>query len=376
MAHSSQGELPAYSKHYPAENIIDKTQWVKLNLGGTMLETTRASLERLKSEFLSLLLDPDDEDVCTGSHAPSDGIYRIDRDADALRVLLNYGRYGQVVAVPEHITEAFLLSEIRFYRMHAEVERAVREFFEAKRLGPNSVRVETVTITEMAMDKGRLHHNVYDVIRGSNICCYTKVPRSGTCYRDVGHLFVYEMPHSKFPALFRATCLQCRRKVYVADDPIIGLEGWCHKCRLCLRCQDVLCDAVPDEAAVTNEDGKKARELQTLSSSQNETHFEVRKTASVVFVCDTRQPKRSPSPEVKRIDGLNSEMDDSTGAAIAKATGLKLPKFSRLPPVARVDSATKRPMTTRKYSTTETGRVADLPNYSFKDLVKMQQWSI
>ncbi|XP_022099044.1 uncharacterized protein LOC110983789 [Acanthaster planci] len=263
MAQDNQ-ELPADSQHFPAQDIFDKSQWLKFNLGGTMLETTRASLERLRSEFFSLLLDHDetnDDDVSKDA-SPSDGVYRIDRDADALRVLLNYGRYGKVVAVPEHITEAFLLSEIKFYRMHAEVERAVREFFEVKRLGPNSVRIENVTITEMAMDKGRLHHNVYDVIRTSNIRCYTKVPGSGTCYCEVDHLFDYEMPHSKRPALFRATCLQCRRKVCVADDPIVGLEGWCHKCHLCLRCQDILCDAVPDETAVANGTGK-SRQNQT-----------------------------------------------------------------------------------------------------------------
>eukprot|EP00058_Branchiostoma_floridae_P022230 XP_002607720.1 hypothetical protein BRAFLDRAFT_82833 [Branchiostoma floridae] len=59
--------------------------WVRLNVGGTMFETTRTTLARLNSQFLDRLLAED-----SGFSPPADGVYRIDRDPEVFRVLLNF----------------------------------------------------------------------------------------------------------------------------------------------------------------------------------------------------------------------------------------------------------------------------------------------
>lgn len=79
-------ELPAESVRLPVEYVVDGDEWVKFNVGGTMLETTRASIEKLRSLFFAQLLDRGIDDV----HASVDGIYRIDRDPQALQVILYY----------------------------------------------------------------------------------------------------------------------------------------------------------------------------------------------------------------------------------------------------------------------------------------------
>lgn len=191
----SNQELPADSVQLPAADIVDKYQWIKFNVGGVPLETTRASVDALKSEFLALLLDSNTEDV---NERVNDGaVYRIDRDPEALRVFFNYGRYGKVVAIPDHLSKTFLEEEGKFYKLDDKVLRDLNHYFEEKSKGPSSVQLERVSITEMAMDKYLMHHNVYGILRGTNIMCFTKVPKEGSCHKDVTSKFLFETPRPK-----------------------------------------------------------------------------------------------------------------------------------------------------------------------------------
>lgn len=79
------------------------------------------------------------------------------------------------------------------------------------------------------------------------------------------------------PALFRAPCLKCGHIVCFADDPLIGTEGWCHKCHLCLRCQDILCEGLADEGGTTTT---------PHGGRYNLREDIIRKTATVTFVND------------------------------------------------------------------------------------------
>ena len=176
------------------------------------------------------------------------------------------------------------------------------------------------------------------------------------------------------PALFRATCLLCERKICVADDPIIGLEGWCHKCQLCLRCQDILCSVLPDEFETEENKGKG-----NLATA-NDTSQQVRKTASVVFVCETKPPKQVRSPTMTTTEGFLQEgIDHKTGVAIAKAAGLKLPKIrqGQLPPVGGGfpgHGPTLQLSARRHSSFTSTGAVNSMPK-SFQEFLNKGPWS-
>ncbi|KAJ8027975.1 BTB/POZ domain-containing protein KCTD17 [Holothuria leucospilota] len=191
----SNQELPNDSVQLPAADLVDKFEWLKFNVGGELLETTRASIDKLKSEFFALLLDSDMYE--TPAHEAGGAVYRIDRDPDVLKVFFNYGRYGKVVAIPDHVSETFLLEEGSFYKIDEKILQDIRNFFVERRKGPSNVHLERVSITEMAMDKRLMHHNVYGIIRETEIFCYTNIPGHGACHADVGTYFLLEKPRDK-----------------------------------------------------------------------------------------------------------------------------------------------------------------------------------
>ncbi|XP_078577964.1 BTB/POZ domain-containing protein KCTD17-like [Branchiostoma floridae x Branchiostoma japonicum] len=131
-----------------------ESDWVRLNVGGTMFETTRTTLARLKSQFLDRLLAED-----SGFSRPADGVYKIDRDPEVFRVLLNFGRHGQFL-LNSHVTAAMLEADADFYILGQYVRLAIdalsedsgadsaQKYFEAKKamrkrnhpLTPSSVK--------------------------------------------------------------------------------------------------------------------------------------------------------------------------------------------------------------------------------------------
>ncbi|CAH1246880.1 KCTD17 [Branchiostoma lanceolatum] len=115
------------------------SDWVRLNVGGTMYETTRTTLANLKSQFLDRLLAED-----SGFSRPADGVYKIDRDPEVFRVLLNFGRHGQLL-LNSHVTADMLEADADFYILGQHVRSAIdalsedsgadsaQKYFEAKK---------------------------------------------------------------------------------------------------------------------------------------------------------------------------------------------------------------------------------------------------
>lgn len=105
-------------------------------------------------------------------------------------------------------------------------------------------------------------------------------------------------------ALFRTSCWRCKHAICLADDALIGLEGWCHKCSLCLRCQDILCES---SSKKSNENHNDA------ADSDSNAYTVVRKTASAVFVSNVvaaptvlTPERQAPSNDAEEV----SEEDD------------------------------------------------------------------
>ncbi|XP_078583751.1 BTB/POZ domain-containing protein KCTD17-like [Branchiostoma floridae x Branchiostoma japonicum] len=95
--------------------------WVRLIVGGTMFETTRTSLARLNSQFLDRLLAED-----SGFSPPADGVYRIDRDPEVFRVLLNFARNGRFLLSPQ-VTSDMLSAAAEFYMLRQGALEAIEE---------------------------------------------------------------------------------------------------------------------------------------------------------------------------------------------------------------------------------------------------------
>ena len=71
------------------------TDWIKLNVGGTMFETTRSTLMAEPNSLLAKMFAPD-SDLPAASDT-EDGVYRIDASPRAFGVILNWLRYKKLL---------------------------------------------------------------------------------------------------------------------------------------------------------------------------------------------------------------------------------------------------------------------------------------
>ena len=71
------------------------TDWIKLNVGGTMFETTRMTLISDQNSILAKMFDPDSDRPPASVN--QDGVFLIDACPRAFTVILNWLRYKDVI---------------------------------------------------------------------------------------------------------------------------------------------------------------------------------------------------------------------------------------------------------------------------------------
>ena len=71
------------------------TDWIKLNVGGTMFETTRMTLISDHNSILAKMFDPDSDRPPASVN--QDGVFLIDACPRAFTVILNWLRYKDVI---------------------------------------------------------------------------------------------------------------------------------------------------------------------------------------------------------------------------------------------------------------------------------------
>ncbi|KAI1707663.1 BTB/POZ domain-containing protein [Ditylenchus destructor] len=105
-------------------NSAPNNDWVRLNVGGKVFQTTKDTLSRYPESFLAGLVN---------SGVPSEkdetGAFLIDRDPEHFRIVLNYLRNGVLHMERNEIAKE-LLCEADFYGLHAlvdEINRSVPE---------------------------------------------------------------------------------------------------------------------------------------------------------------------------------------------------------------------------------------------------------
>ena len=91
----------------------EKSQWVHLNVGGTLFTTSRSTLRIAPDSFLSRLCQEDSELL---SLKDEKGAYIIDRDPNYFSPILNYLRHGKLV-LDKNISEEGVLEEAEFYNV-------------------------------------------------------------------------------------------------------------------------------------------------------------------------------------------------------------------------------------------------------------------
>ncbi|KAF2367225.1 Potassium channel tetramerization-type BTB domain [Trinorchestia longiramus] len=112
-----------------AASCCSKTQWVKLNVGGTHFLTTRTTLTKDPDSLFAKLINEDMGRLVTDGKDES-GAIMIDRDPTYFAPILNFLRHGKLV-INKGVAEEGVLEEAEFYNV-AEAIQLVRERIRAR----------------------------------------------------------------------------------------------------------------------------------------------------------------------------------------------------------------------------------------------------
>ncbi|XP_052262574.1 BTB/POZ domain-containing protein KCTD5-like [Dreissena polymorpha] len=112
MADTNSNSTRSVSTQNSLENNR-KSEWIKLNVGGTTFMTTRTTLSKDRKSFLYRLIQ-DEGDLNTDRD--ENGAYLIDRDAAYFGPVLNYLRHGKLV-YNKDLPEEGILEEAEFYNI-------------------------------------------------------------------------------------------------------------------------------------------------------------------------------------------------------------------------------------------------------------------
>eukprot|EP00128_Syssomonas_multiformis_P009059 Colp12_sorted_trinity150504_noHs@23235 len=109
-------------------SLNSRSDWIKLNIGGKIFETTRMTLSRDPNCFLAKL-------CCEESSIPAlkddNGAYLIDRDPHYFAPVLNFLRHGKLI-MDDHVSAWGVLAEAEFYGV-TELINKLKDMLERKR---------------------------------------------------------------------------------------------------------------------------------------------------------------------------------------------------------------------------------------------------
>ncbi|KAH7725754.1 BTB/POZ domain-containing protein KCTD17 [Aphelenchoides avenae] len=106
----------------PSSSSVENSNWVRLNVGGTVFRTTKQTLRNDPESFFAKLLDTDMEP----SEKDETGAFLIDRDPACFQTILNYLRSGSVY-ITDRNTIPGLMKEADFYGLIGLMEQLEME---------------------------------------------------------------------------------------------------------------------------------------------------------------------------------------------------------------------------------------------------------
>ncbi|WKY03583.1 hypothetical protein Q1695_004941 [Nippostrongylus brasiliensis] len=140
--HSRERQQPLESSSsLPRRDTNTSTSnWIRLNVGGKIFQTTRDTLMRVPGSFLYRLCQ---DDKRLPSIKDETGAYLIDRDADYFSPVLNYLRHGRLIINPGLADEG-VLEEAEFYNLPQLVHLVNERIHERERSATEVGRFKSV----------------------------------------------------------------------------------------------------------------------------------------------------------------------------------------------------------------------------------------
>ncbi|CAJ0602214.1 unnamed protein product [Cylicocyclus nassatus] len=116
------------------------SNWIRLNVGGKIFQTTRDTLMKVPGSFLYRLCQ---DDKRLPSVKDETGAYLIDRDADYFSTVLKYLRHGRLIINPG-LAEEGVLEEAEFYNLPQLVHLLNERIHEKERSATEAGRFKSV----------------------------------------------------------------------------------------------------------------------------------------------------------------------------------------------------------------------------------------
>ncbi|KAI1710368.1 BTB/POZ domain-containing protein [Ditylenchus destructor] len=162
-------------------NTTTGSDWVRLNVGGKVFQTTKDTLSRYPDTFLARLINgglPSEKD--------ESGADLIDADPEHFRTILNYLRRASVKLDGSKMNLEDLLREADFYNIHPLVNE-IRRAMSRKTEDPTKEVINKMSQEIAAMSKSlsdirkhllpyRLHHKATDESEKITVCPLIATP--------------------------------------------------------------------------------------------------------------------------------------------------------------------------------------------------------
>ncbi|KAI1702973.1 BTB/POZ domain-containing protein [Ditylenchus destructor] len=141
-------------------NSTPNSDWIRLNVGGKVFQTTKDTLSRYPDTFLARLVNGD-----LPSAKDESGAYLIDADPEHFRTILNYLRRGSVTLDASKVILGDLLREADFFNIQPLVDEIRKQISDASSTQSRKRNMKIRLIDEVEGISSKLSNIESDISR-------------------------------------------------------------------------------------------------------------------------------------------------------------------------------------------------------------------